>query len=667
MRTAPSPGLAPASHSLRQAIAATAAVAIAASAAAQRAPDLLPQGTVGMIALADAPAFRDAWGSTQLGRFVSDESMRPFMDQLQGKLNRRFGDLPERLGVSLEELLELATGEVAFASVAPAEGGAEPPSMSLLQVTGREAETAAVVAKIDARLIERGATPTAGGDTRVYAVPADDAAKRPARQVVVAAAGDWLLLASDAVLATRVIDALAGRASGPTLAETPAYRATAERAGDAAGRTGGATVRWFLDPFTYERVERESAPDADLPDKKGIAQILAEQGFDAITGVGGVIAVAPDAGRDFVHHTFVYAPPKPGTEGRPANEKYRLAMRMAALPNDSGSLGGARPPVEPWAPRQVATYKTFHVDIANAFDHLGSLFDAVAGFEDAFDTTLTSFEKDPYGPQVNVRDEIVAFLGSRIVVMTDYTLPITPECERYLMAIDVTDQEALDAPIARWLVNDGAERRELDGVAYWELIPEDEEIVDADDDLLLDDPAPIRRADEDEPERVLRRAAVCLHDDRLFIASDAEFLRQALFGVAPGDSLAASPDVAATLAQLDRIAPGRRAAWNFSRGDEGLRPTYELIRAGEMPQGQTFFARLLNRLLTSDEEREVDALREQRIDGSLLPSFEMARRYFGPSARSLRSDDDGWLVSGVVLSKGAPPAVRPSVARARAR
>jgi hypothetical protein len=139
----------------------------------------------------------------------------------------------------------------------------------------------------------------------------------------------------------------------------------------------------------------------------------------------------------------------------------------------------------------------------------------------------------------------------------------------------------------------------------------------------------------------------------LAIGSDAEFLATALFGALPGEALAEAPDLAATRAALDSLAPAQRSAWTFTRNDESVRPSYELIRAGKMPEAETFFGRLLNQMLTSEEEEEAGAHRQQKIDGSTLPSFEMARRYFGPSARSVRSDDDGWLMTGVVLSKAA--------------
>ena len=328
-------------------------------------------------------------------------------------------------------------------------------------------------------------------------------------------------------------------------------------------------------------------------------------------------------------------------------------MRILELPNSS-DLG-----VAPWAPREVASYKTLNIDIQNAFDYISPLADALMGYKDAFQTTIDAFEKDPYGPKINLRDEVIAHLGQRLTIMTDYTLPITQDCERYLFVIDVTNETALRGPIDKWMESDGALRKRIDvpggeGIDYWEIVPEEEAgDLDLDGGLLSIEGLDDEPVAEEREERVLRRAAVCLHEGRLAIGSDVEFIEKALFGVAPNESLAASHDLLAASQILDRLTSTDRCAWAFTRTDESLRPTYEQLRQNQMPESQTFFGRLLNQLLTSDEEEEAHIVRKQKIDGSLLPPFELARRYFGPAARAVHSDDDGWVITGVLLSKGA--------------
>lgn len=631
--------------------------------AAPQAASVLPADTVGYFAIDDAPDFLKRWRATQIGRLTEDPTMRPFVEQIEQRFNRRFGGIEERLGVTLKDFRMASSGEAVMAVVKTDDPQQPGRVVALIDSSGREVEAAALLGKIDARLLERGAEKRQSGAITLYDLPAEPKNKLPARTAAVFHEAGRLAAIEGEELAAKLLARVNGQSDGQSLADKVAYQNTQARARQAAGDQV-TSLTWFLSPFEYEMATREPLAEGELPDKKDTLTILAEQGFDAITGIGGLVAVAPRGDRDFVHHTYIYAPPMPGTEGKPAEEKYRLAMRMLDLPNNNALLSVDQPPVELWAPRQVATYKTWHLDIENAFTHLGSLFDALYAYEGAFETTLESWERDYYGPKVRVQDEVIPFLGKRIVVMTDYTLPIDPECERYLIAIDVTDEDKLRDPVNRWLKNEpGAELKTLQGVEYWEIGPEEEAVV-------LDDIDPLAPLDEEpaanpleREERVLRKAAVCLHQGRLVIGSDADFLRQALFGVSPGESLSSSPDLRAAIAALSEIAPGERCAWVFSRNDEAFRPTYELIRQGRMPEAQTFFGRLLNRLLTSDEEREVDALREQKIDGSRLPSFELARRYFGPSARSVRSEEDGWIISGVVLSKEPTRGVGGPVAR----
>jgi hypothetical protein len=69
-----------------------------------------------------------------------------------------------------------------------------------------------------------------------------------------------------------------------------------------------------------------------------------------------------------------------------------------------------------------------------------------------------------------------------------------------------------------------------------------------------------------------------------------------------------------------------------------------------MPESESLFGKLLNALLGEDEE----VLREQQIDGSKLPNFEMVRRYLGPAGITIRSEDHGWFVVGFALDKETP-------------
>ena len=68
-----------------------------------------------------------------------------------------------------------------------------------------------------------------------------------------------------------------------------------------------------------------------------------------------------------------------------------------------------------------------------------------------------------------------------------------------------------------------------------------------------------------------------------------------------------------------------------------------------MPEAETILGRLLNRILGPDEEGVV---RSQQIDGAKLPEYQVVRRYLGPAGLYVRSVENGWLVCGMVISKG---------------
>ncbi len=642
-------------------------VALVASAAAAwaapKAAEIFPAETVGFAAAEDAVDLGERWERTQAGRFTSDPTMKPFVDQVRRRMSGQLGSLEQRLGVTIDDFRNVATGEVAVGVVKSNVKNQRGTLAALVNATGRDAEAKSLLSSIDKRLTQRGAKRSTAGELTVYVLPEDKQADLTERTAAVFHQGGYVGVAESQQVAADFLTRLRGQKSGEVLANVAAYKETQARARKAAGRSE-THLSWYLAPFEYQAATRDAITEGVLPDKKDTLAILAEQGFDAITGIGGLVSVATSPERDFVHHTFVFAPPKPGTAGKPADQRYEGGMRMLELPNSAERLSADSPPVEPWAPRQVATYKTLHVDVENVFEHLPSTFDAFAGYKGAFENVLTGLEKDPYGPKINVKRDILPYFGTRAVVMTDYTLPIDPKCERYLLVIDVKDEAALREPIDRWLYSDGAEQKEIEGVPYWEMVPEDQALGHDDLDPLAPLGEPVQQVQGEREERVLQRAAVCLHQGRLAIASDADFLRQAVFGVSAGESLSHSPDMRATIGALADIAPGDRCVWTFTRSDEAFRPTYELVREGKMPKSQTFFGRLLNRMMTTEEQREVGAEREQKVQGDRLPSFELARRYFGPSARSVRSEDDGWLISGVVLSK-APEGDRPAASVAQ--
>jgi polyhydroxyalkanoate synthesis regulator phasin len=626
-------------------------VACTASAVAAVPSDqLMSPNTRGYASVGDVETLLEHWNQTQFGQLSKDEAMQPFVQDMKRQIQRKISGARQKLGLQSDDLRSVAAGEMAFGLVEREKGRA---AMAVtVDVTGRDEQVRNLLAKVDADLTSRGAKKTtlaAGAvNLTVYDIP-PQAEKDIARRAVFFLHQD-MLCASDSVEEAQAMVARF-QGSGESLAGVKAYSSVmtqvAAEAGDLAPE-----VRWFVNPFGYARASRSLLPaDSELRKGRDFVSIFESQGFDAIQGIGGYVNLAVFGAFEMMHRTAVYAPPIPGEP-----EKYKLAMRMLDFPN-----GGDLDP-QPWVPRKLASYRTFNVNLQKAFDNVGTLFDAIAGYDNAFNDAMEGFETDPFGAHVKIREELVAHLGQRVTLITDYAVPITTKSERFLFAIELKNQQAVEATIAKILDHDpNAAIGEFAGKKVWELRPDTGEVAELEIDLELS-PAP---TDAPQHDGAISSSAVCVADGHLFVASHMDYLQTFLTEKAPGDSLADAADFREIDAAMDQLMRSDAAARCFVRTDEAYRPTYELLRQGKMPESETLLGRVLNRLLTTPEDEDEGVLRKQQIDGRELPNFEMVRRYFSPLGTVVRSTNDGWFIAGATMSKrtiqvqadAAPPAV----------
>jgi hypothetical protein len=591
----------------------------------------------GFATIADLNTLLEHWNATQIGQLTKDEAMQPFVQDMRRQVERKLSSARQKLGLEANDLRGVAAGEIAFGLVE--KQNARAAMTVVVDVTGRGDEVRTLLAKIDADLGKRGAKKSAenagGVVLTVYAIP-PQSERDVARQAVFFTHQD-MLCATDNVAEAREMIARFGGQGGDRLADVPAYKSVMAQAAQAAGQLAP-EVRWFMDPFGYARASRSLLrEDSALRRGKDYVAIMEGQGFDAIQGVGGFLNLAVDNSYELLHHTAVYAPPIPGEP-----ERYKLAMRMLKFAN-----GGDLEP-QPWVPRKLASYRTLNFDLQNAFDNFSTLFDAIAGYDNAFADVIAGLEKDPYGPRVKIREELVAHLGNRVTVVTDYEVPITTKSERFLFAVEVKNQEPVAATIDRIMNNDpNARSGEFEGKKYWEILPASDDLPEL--ELELDLAAPAEETPQNKT--AMSTSAVAVVDGHLFISSHLDFLKTFLAKKAPGDTLAESADFREVDAAMHQLMPDDVAVRCFVRTDEAYRPTYELLRQGKMPESETLLGRVLNRLLTTPEDEDEGVLRKQQIDGRELPSFEMVRRYFSPLGTVVRSTDDGWVITGATLAK----------------
>ena len=604
---------------------------------------LLPPSTKGFFSITDVQELTDRWNRTQVGQLMQDPVMEPFAKDLRRQLEDRWSGFRDKLGLTLDDLKDVPGGETALAVIQP--GPDQTAVAILVDVTDHHEQAEELLEKVAKNLAKQKAkrteTTVAGTPVIQFDLPKDDG---PQRQAVYFLKDD-LLGASDNL---EVLEGILQRRSGTggkSLADSPAFKAVISRCQTDLGEDATPQVRWFVEPLGYAEVLRAAVPERDRRKGKTMLDIVKNQGFAAMQGIGGFLDLAVDR-YELLHRTAAYAP-KP----------YEKSMKMLVFPN------GSEFAPQSWVPRDVATYSTGYVDVLNVFDNLGSLFDEVfgEGEEGVWEDVLESLKKDKKGPRIDLRSELFAHLDNRLTVITDYQLPITPTSERLLFALQTKDEQKAAAGLEKTLKNDkGVRKRVFEEHVIWETIPKEKPTVPT---ISLEvpplGPEPEEDQDDeggagnDEPQ-LFPNLSMTVANGHLMIASHLDFLIKVLRKIEKRETLGRSIDYMIVDATLEDSGAGKNCARTFSRTDEEYRPTYELIRQGKMPESETMLGRVLNTLFGAGKK---GVARKQQIDGTQLPDFEFVRRYLGPAGMFGTSEETGWFFKGCILRKGV--AVKP--------
>ncbi len=604
-------------------------------AAVQPSDTLLPPTTKGYLSIPDVDAFESSFEATQLGKLIEDPLLKPFYEDVREQIESRVVRSDNPLNIRLEELRKICGGEVCLAMIQPDEDENLHASAVLVDITDREEETRELLDRLAEELKERGAVRSVQtiGETELvtHTLPKREGATQ-SRQAFYFIK-DRQLVASDHEATIKLILQNMGQPTGARLAQATAYQATMSRCAEAAGDLSP-QVRWFVEPFGYAQTVRAAAGGRK---RRGtdMLKVLSNQGFSAMQGMGGYVNMSID-GQDILHRTFIYAPPVNKTD-----ERYELAARMMNFPN------GSELPPEAWVLEGVANYLSFHWKMQGAFECAQSLVDEVAGAP-VFEDILESLERDPNGPQINVRQGLVKHLGERVVFFSDYRTPITIDSERWTLAFQVTNPAVVAKTLDKAMEADpDANLRMVGKQKVWEIQREAEELEFEELDIAgvgfggMDE-----EEEEEEPPPLLEHAALTVAHGYLIVTSHLDFMEEILPAVEAKPLLADTADFLRVQKHLAALGAGVNSARYFSRTQRAFHTTYELIREGKMPEAKTMLGVVLNRLL-GPEERGV--LREQRIPGERLPEFDQIRHYFGPAGIYVLSEDNGWYVCGCIL------------------
>ncbi len=671
---------------------------------------LLPATTKGALFVANYEQLSEQWNKTQMGKLLKDPVMEPFAKDLRRQFQDRWSGVHDRLGLTLDDLQGVPGGELAVALIRATPDLAA--TAILVDVTGHLDQANAMLGKVAANMKKKGAKRSehevAGITVILFDMPETE--EDGPEQVVYFLSGNMLGAADHLPTIQGILARLTGQADD-SLAKVPAFQAVMNRCKAHAGEWTP-QVRWFLEPIGYFETRRMITPERKVvrtKKKKSVLDVARNQGFSAIRGVGGFVDFAV-ARFEMLHRTAIHAPPpyeksmkmlvfpnssqfqpqdwiprdvatyttfywdvlnafdnfgslfdelfgepeflfnvKPGHQADLARgvlaDKLRGEFKKNQFPLSEQAKVVTKQPGGLWHIIDgervliVKKGKTLRVYLADT---------------GIWEEVLESLREQDDGPKVDLRKELVAHLGKRVTVITDYRLPITTTSEQLLFAIEATNPKAVAAGLKKMMQNDPTvKRREFEGHVIWETVEEkvDHPTLEFDLPALPNSHKPVeeeKKEEEEEEDRLLPNASVTIAFGHLVIASRYDFLVKVLQKAKQQETLGRCVDFRAVDATLKELGAGETSVRAFSRTDEEYRPTYELIRKGKMPESETLFGRILNATLGPNKKGVV---RKQKIDGSGLPDYQVVRRNLGPAGIYMTSEAEGWFVVGFMLPK----------------
>jgi hypothetical protein len=646
----------------------------------------MPSTSQGFLAVTQVEALVDHYDRTELGKLTSDPVMEPFTKDMKRQFESRWSGVHERLGLTLQDLRDIAGGEVSVAMIKPDEdllkenknsGGGDPNTSAMalvVDVTGKvdvakkkiealkkffadeKATEESIKVKESPEPVlqftlpipedEREAAASEFGDGKPATEdkPAPTPPKPPApkpRQTFYFLVGNLFGAADDLDTVRGVLARIHGR-EGDSLADVPGFQKVLKRC--RSDLDTAPQIRWFMYPVGYASAMRAATPEAKRRKGKSVLEVLRNQGFTGVKGIGGFASFAEE-GYDLIHRTAVYAPPP-----------YQDSMKMLKFFNREDYAP------QPWVPRDIATYTTFYFDVLNAFDNFGPLFDELSGGgnKGLWVKTMREMKEDPNGPQIDLREELIQLLNQRVTILTDYQTPIEVNSERILIALEVSDEKAAARGLEKAMHGDsGAKLRQFEefpGVQIWEIVEEKKELpppieIDRGGDVPSLAPEanpndPLQKNDENP--RVFPHAALAVTKGHLFIASHLDFLVKILHSRQSRELLCNDLDYRTVEQEIAKLPPEETCLHFYSRTDEEYRPTYELVRQNKMPESENMLARMLNNLFAEGKKK---VRREPKLDGSKLPEYEVVRHYLRPAGMQVTSEPDGWFLKGFTLAK----------------
>ncbi len=495
---------------------------------------LLPSEVAVYFSIPDVDELKARFAKTAMGNLVEDSTFEPFKQEITKALEGISGKLEEELGVSLKALLQIPSGEFAFAVLTPP--GKKLSAVMFLDFGDNEKTVDALLEKAEKALEENGAESDDeeidGTKVTTWTFKSGGNPQQP-NKLVYFIKDTMIVVSSDLSTAKGVLTRWDGKHSD-TFADNDNYNLILEKCktDDEDG-----LVVWYINPIALLQAGLAQAA-AQNPQLALAAVFLEPLGLFSLKAIGGSADMATEQ-FDSISKTFIVL--EQPTKG---------VMNLFQFPAIE-----QKPPK--WVSSNASAWFSVNWDISEAYQAASSLFamvpNAPPGGLDSIVDNLAEQE-----PRVHLKKDVIDSLSGRIQVVVEPAKKKGDEKgqDRVVVAIGLKDAKKFQATLTKITKTPGfpGKTREFKGATIIEF-----EVPDFSGSL--------------EP----KMAGLAIGKDQLMFSNDVTAVESMLRGDTDGDALVDSAEYKAIAEHI----PAKSSIASFSRSDSQMEALWEMAKGGQ--------------------------------------------------------------------------------------
>ena len=581
--------------------------------------DLLPATTVAFIQIDDFRDMIQKLKDTSMGQFTQDEAIAPLIEGLWDEAKIAYDDVKDDVGLDIEDLEQLPSGEMTFAVIAPRRKN---PEFLLVVELNNENEAFDRVLDRGRQLIREEA------GEEITSEESDDGLEYESfmvegKKIKFFRKDDLLVGCSSEAELDAFVDRWMGRTD-----DEDRPLSTNRKFVTIMNRCKGTTDlkpegRFFVDPIAFAK----SATRGNFGAQAAI-NFLPVLGLDGLLGFGGSMILSEEEFEYVYHAHLLLASPQKG-----------LFEMVALKPTNYQP--------EPWLPADTIVYATTSWDIEKMLAEITKLVDLYMGTATDDPPVVDNWIENNINEMVgfDLKEDVIKHLSGRLTFLQMLEKPVRFNSQVPMLALGIKENHGAEIEESLELIvnainteggNEAAEDNEdrlvstdYKGIQIWATDP-----TRTQERMERQRERRIERGQPDIDVNVPEPCFAIVGDSFLISFQSRKFMEHCI-DVHQGESpaLVDDPTYKAVANKMTRLLKtDMPCMMSYNDPEDSMRFMFELAK-GDSLQGL---------LESGAAENKYVAGIKNRMDENPLPDFEEMKKYFMPSGSFATSDDTGY-------------------------